>query len=62
MVDLQSHEVLTLLEQQKKMFLKAYNSVQQKYHIDIFHYFENRLGKTSGSGKKSVWSNCCLQI
>ena len=54
MVDLQSHGVLTLLEQLKKMFLKAYNSLQQKYHIDIFHYFENRLGKDSNFRKKSM--------
>ena len=45
MVDLQSHGVLTLLEQPKKLFLKANNSLQQKYHIHIFHYLENRLGK-----------------
>ena len=54
MVDLQLHEVLTLLEQLKKLFLKAYNSLQQKYHIDIFHNFENRLGKDSNFRKKSM--------
>ena len=61
-MDLQLHEVLTLLEQLKLLFLKAYNSLQQKYHLDIFHYFENRLGKDSNFRKKSMSSNCCLQI
>ena len=54
MVDLQSHGVLTLLEQLKKMFLKVYNSLQQKCHIDIFHYFENRLGKDLDFRRKSI--------
>ena len=54
MVDLQSHEVLTPLEQLKKLFLKAYNSLQQTYHIDIFNYFESRLGKASNFRKKSM--------
>ena len=49
MVDLQLHEVLTLLEQLKKLFLKAYNSLEQKYHI------ENRLGKDSNFLKKIHW-------
>ena len=44
----------------KNFLLKAYNSLQQKYHIDIFHYFENRLGKDSDFRKQSMWSNCCL--
>ena len=54
MADLQLYEVLTLLEQLKKLILKAYNSLQQKDHIDIFHYFENRLGKASNSRKRSM--------
>ena len=50
MADLQLYEVLTLLEQLKKLILKAYNSLQQKDHIDIFHYF----GKASNSRKRSM--------
>ena len=51
-MDLQSHEVLTLETAKKNLFFKAYNSLQQKYHTDIFNYFENRLGKDSNFGKK----------
>ena len=53
-VDLQSHEVLTLETAKKNLFFKAYNSLQQKYHTDIFNYFENRLGKDSNFRKKSL--------
>ena len=49
--DLQSYKVLTLLKPLKKMFLRAYNSRQHKYHMGIFHYFENRLGKASNFRK-----------
>ena len=46
----------------KNLFLKAYNSLQQKYHTDVFHYFETRLRKGSNFRKKSMWSNCCVQV